>query len=188
MSLLVKTTLLSALTGRMSPHGFRRSEIKHRRNIRFYDSQSAMLWNELSAAPALSLVPVSDIGKTRLTSEVETLSRIYTGEPPYVFVHVSVTEGETDGVVVWAVRHSCEWTLLHAVASAPIADTITAVALALPVKAVHFVWDPQRLSLAKHYLLRCFGKRTAVPLDTMWLIECAKNGKNAPKVLIRCAP
>jgi hypothetical protein len=100
VSLHVKTTLLSAIKGRTLPHGSENSEVKHGANVRFYDSQSAIVWNELSAEAALSLVPVREIGTDQLTSEIETLHRVYTNEPPYVFLHVSVSETETHGVVL----------------------------------------------------------------------------------------
>ena len=75
------------------------------------------------------------------------------------------------GLVVWAVCRCDEWALIHAAASALVADTIVEIALALPVNAISFIWEPRRLSLAKHYLLRCIGKRSAIPLDTMWLLR-----------------
>lgn len=130
-------------------------------------------------------MPVRDLGTEQFTREIAALRRIYTGAPPYVFLHVSIAETETAGVVVWAVRRSDEWALIHATGSAPVADTIVEIALALPVNAVYFIWEPQRLSLAKHYLLRWMGKRTAIPLDTMWLIR-RKSSKEVPRVLIRC--
>jgi hypothetical protein len=159
-----------------------------RENIRFFDSESAIVWSELSTGQAFNLIPVRDVTADRLTCERSVLQRFYASEPPYVFLHVSVAESETGGVVVWAVRRGGDWALLHAVASTPVADTIAQIALSLPVRSVFFVWDPHRLSLAKHYLLRCIGKRTAVPLDTVWLIRRAANGKEPPKILIRCAP
>jgi hypothetical protein len=67
-----------------------------------------------------------------------------------------------------------------------VADTIVEISMALPVKAVYFIWEPQRLSLAKHYLLRWIGKRTAIPLDTMWLLRRERSIKELPRVLIRC--
>jgi hypothetical protein len=153
-------------------------------NIRFFDSQSALVWNELSSGQAFNLIPVRDVGADQLTCELTELRRIYGSESPHVFLHVSETESDTDGVVVWAVRRS-GWTLLHAVASAPIADTIVEIALALPIKAVFFVWEPHRFSLAKYYLLRCIGRRTAVPLDTMWQIRRAANGNEPRDAVVR---
>ena len=186
MSLHVKTTLLGALMGRTSQQWSRMSEVEQRAKIRFDDNSSAVVWQELSAESGLGLVPVRDIETKQLMSEIDTLRNVYTSDPRYVFLHVSVSERETNGVVVSAIAQSYEYTLLHAVASAPVADTIAAIALALPVNAVYFIWNPHRLSLARHYLLRWMGKRTAFPLDTMWLIQRENTGKEAPQVLIRC--
>ena len=163
------------------------TEAVGRTTIRFFDSQSALVWDELSSQRDLSLVPVRDLGTEQFAREIAALQSIYTGKSsPYVFLHVSAAENDICGTVVWAVRRADEWTLIHAATSSPVADTIVEIALALPVKAVCFIWEPQRLSLAKHYLLRCIGKRTAIPLDAMWLLRRESNGKELPRVLIRC--
>jgi hypothetical protein len=160
----------------------------NRRKIRFFDSQSAIVLDELSSSEqALTLVPVREISANRMASDIKTLHRLHTTSPPYVFLHVSVSENDTDEILVWAARRSTDWALLHAISSEPIADTIAEIALSLPVKSVFFVWSQRRLSLAKHYLLRCVGKRTAVPLDTLWLVGRAANGRKPPNVFICCA-
>lgn len=172
---------------RRSPPFFKRFTVRGAR-IRFFDSDSEIVWNELSLERGISLVPVEDIGTEHLVSEVAELRSVYVAEPPYVFLHVSVVESPVDDIVVWAIRRNCQWALVHAVGTDPIADTIAEITLALGVRSVIFRWEARRLSLVKHYLLRSIGRRSAIPLDVMRLLRCKQDDSHSPKVLMQLIP
>lgn len=180
---VTRTRCLQALLFTLGPSLSRLTNLVACVRIRYYDSESAVVWNELERGRPIKLVPVEDISSDRRISELTGLQRAYVSDPPYVFLHASEADDPTDGVVVWAIRPAPESALIHAVSSAPIADTIAAIALSLPVESVFFVWQPRRLSLMRHYALRFLGRRSAVPLDVRWLLR-----RNSPKVFIRTEP
>jgi hypothetical protein len=152
-------------------------------NIRFFDSDAAAAWSDLSAARAVSLLPVDEVDGDYRAADLADLRRAYGDHSPYVFVHVTAADRPRDEIVVWADHLNRESALVLALSSAPVADTLVQIALHLPVESVFFVWEPRRLSLVKHYLLRSIGRRSAVPLDVLWLLR--GRSRLAPSVLIR---
>lgn len=144
-----------------------------------------MVWNELSAEREIGLIPVEGIEPERLTSELVDVRAGYTSESPHVFLHVTMTESDRNDIVVWAVRRRTDWALVHAVSSTTVAETIVNIACCLPVRSIHFIWSPTRLSLVKHYLFRFLGRESSIPLDVKRLLRRRSGGGMRPEVLIR---
>jgi hypothetical protein len=153
--------------------------------IRFYDSDSAIVWEELQRGRQIRLLPVEDISSDRRILELIGLEESYLTQPPYVFLHVGLAEDPTDGIVVWALRTGPDTALIHAVSSTPVAQTIAAIALKLPVEAIFFVWQPRRFSLMRYHILRLLEKPSAVPLDVRTLLRRVSAFGEAPEVHIR---
>ena len=61
-----------------------------RTHIRFLIASQPVVWDELSSNRDLSLVRVG-FRPGQVTRETLALQSIYTGTPPYVFLHVCVT-------------------------------------------------------------------------------------------------
>ena len=143
--------------------------------MRFYDSESAVVWSRLERGRA-SVVPVTDISSESWSAELAEVKRLYQCKPPFVLLHVSAAEKRTKGIVIWAIRNAAGTALVHAISSLPPADTIAEVSVALAAKAIYLQ--------STHTL---FKRRASIAFELPLLLQRRRTdaGSSVPAVFIR---